>query len=385
MLNNFTFNLPTRIEFGRESINKTGMIARELGAKKVILVTDKGVTSSGLTAKVVNLIREAGLELVVFDDVMPNPRDTDCQIGGDMAISEGVDTVIALGGGSSMDTAKAIASLMTNPGPIKDVLKPNKLRFQAAPLICIPTTAGTGSEVTSFAVITLAEEKRKTCIFDEKVRPQIAICDPHVLLNVPSHVAAATGIDALTHAIEAYTCKYATEITDAFALASIRLISTHIRDMVLNRSSDSCEAMMMGSLLAGIAFGFSDVAGVHCLAEALGGTYDTPHGVANSIFLPIVFEYNAPSDVKKHVNVALAMGVNPVGKSRIEIINSCVNELKQLSLDLGIPKLKDLDYVDPNDFTMLAQVCMKNVSASSNPRMISEAIFEELYRKAYNL
>ena len=383
MLTNFSFNLPTRIEYGKGYIYKAGDIAKEFHAKKVMIITDKGIRSIPLADEVESTIKKAGISTVVFDDVKPNPRDTDCEVAARLAIEEKVDTVVALGGGSSMDSAKAVCSLITNPGPIADVMKPNKLKNDATPLICIPTTAGTGSEVTSFAVITISALKRKSCIFDEKVRPKVAINDPSVLQGLPAHIAASTGIDALTHAVEAYTCNYATQITDAYAIAAIKLISQNLRKMVYLKDYESCDAMMMGSLLAGVAFGFSDVAGVHCLAEALGGLYDTPHGVANSIFLPIVFEYNIPSDVKKHAEVAEAMGVSTVGRSLREIAQAASEEIKILGSDLNIPTLKGLGYVDPADFKKMSEVCMVNVSAKSNPRPVSAEVFEYLFNLAY--
>jgi len=385
MLKDFTFNLPTRIEFGKGYVDKTGAIAKEFGAKKAILVTDKGIIGTDLAKHIIEVIKEAGIDVVVFDGVKPNPRDKDCERGAEMAIHENADIVIALGGGSSMDSAKAVAALLTNRGPIANVLKPNKLKVDPTPLICIPTTAGTGSEVTSFAVITLEDEKRKTSIFDEKIRPKIAIVDPSVLASIPGHIAAATGMDALTHAIEAYTCKISTHITDAYAIAAMKLISQNLRKMVYERDDDCCEKMMMGSLLAGVAFGFSDVAGVHCLAESLGGLYDTPHGVANSIFLPVMFEYNVPSNIDKHVEVAEAIGVSTVGKSKTEIVQGAVEELFALSRDLAIPKLSELGYVDPADFQRLSEACMRNVSAADNPRYVSAEIFKGLYEKTYNL
>ncbi len=385
MLSEFTFNLPTRIEYGKGSIYKAGEIASEFNAGKVMIITDKGVRSTPLFDEVESVLKKAGLSTVVFDDVKPNPKDDDCAVGGQLAIAEKVDTIVALGGGSSMDTAKAVASLVTNPGPMADIMKPNKVKNQPIPLICIPTTAGTGSEVTSFAVITINALKRKSCIYDEKVRPKVAICDPSVLESVPPHIASATGIDALTHAIEAYTCNYATQITDAYAMQAIKLISQNLRELVYTKSYKSCDAMMMGSLLAGVAFGFSDVAGVHCLAEALGGLYDTPHGVANSIFLPVVFEFNIPADVEKHAEISEAMGISALGKSRRELAQAGADAIRMLAQDLAIPSLKDLKYVDPKDFTAMSEVCMLNVSAKSNPRPVSAQIFKELYERAYRL
>lgn len=282
-----------------------------------------------------------------------------------------------------MDSAKAIACLVTNQGPIAKILKPNKVKVNPLPLMCIPTTAGTGSEVTSFAVLTLDAEKKKTCIFDDKIRPDIALLDPQLLKGLPEKIIASTGVDALTHAIEAYTCKCASPITDSFALSAIKLIADNLRNMVYQKSDENAYGMMMGSLLAGLAFGFSDIAAVHCLAEAIGGYYDTPHGIANAIFLPVVFEYNIPADVKKHKDVALTLGIDPVGKSDREIAQCGAEWIRQLSSDLEIPSLRSLGYVEPDKFEMLAEVCMVNVSTPSNARKVDKKTYIALFQKTY--
>lgn len=382
-MKDFSFFMRTKIIFERGCLSKIADIVSEFDANNIMIVTDKGLTSTDIFTNLNIYLKEANKNIVLYDKVRPNPRDVDAHDAGIIAREEKIELVIALGGGSSMDMAKAVAAMLTNEGGIHDVMKPNKLANDAAPLVCVPTTAGTGSEVTSFAVLTLEEEKRKSSIFDEKVRPHVALVDPELLMNVPSSIAAATGMDALTHAIEAYTCKLATPYTDAMALQSIKYISKHIRPMVHNRTYEDCHYMMLGSLFAGIAFGYSDIAGVHCLAEALGGLYDTPHGVANSIFLPLVFEYDVPSDVERHKDVAIALGVDPVGKSHREICQSAVDYLNVTSADIQIPCLRELGYVNTNDFDKLADMCMKNVSLPSNARKLTKDDFIYLYEAAY--
>ena len=293
------------------------------------------------------------------------------------------DAVIACGGGSSMDLAKAVAALFTNGGKISEIINPNKLKRKPLPTICIPTTAGTGSEVTSFAVLTLEKEQRKSSVFDDKIRPDIAINDPEVLKSVPKSIGAATGMDALTHAIEAYTCRLSTPLTDAMALYAIKNIGENILDFVETKSNESCRAMMLGSLMAGIAFGFSDIAGVHCMAEALGGMYDTSHGVANSIFLPFVFEYNIEADIKKHRDVAAALGVDTNGKSDRQIAFEGAEWIRDMSERLEIKNLKEIEGVTPECFELLAEKCMKNVYLKSNARELSKEDFVMLYKKAY--
>ena len=383
MYSPFTFSLPTRIEFGNGKLEMVGKIVKEFEGKRVLIVTDKGVMETSIYDRVLAALSKEGIDNITFDKVRPNPRDLDANEGGEFARSEGVDIVIGLGGGSSVDMAKAVAGMCTNEGDIHAIMKPNKLTYDPVPVIAIPTTAGTGSEVTSFSVLTIEEENRKSSIFDEKARPTVAINDPTVLENIPPHIAAATGMDALTHAIEAYTCKYATSVTDALAMQAIRLISENICAMVHDRTEESSWNMMMGSLLAGIAFGYSDIAGVHCMAEALGGLYDTPHGVANSIFLPIVFKYNIPANIKKHADVGLGMRLDATGKSDREVAQAAADALRQMATDVGIPSLRELGYVREEDFDLLADLALKNVSLPSNPRKLNKEDFMALYREAY--
>ncbi len=385
MRNEFVFCLPTRIEFGNGYIGRAGSIAKDLGAKKTIIITDKGLSRTEILEKLKQSLSEKNIEMTIYDDVRPNPRDIEAQRAADFARDENVDSVIACGGGSSMDLGKAVAALLTNPGDIKSIMKPNEVSNKPAPLICIPTTAGTGSEVTSFSVLTIEEEHRKSSIFDDKIRPDAAINDPEVLKLLPPAIAASTGMDALTHAVEAYTCRLATPLTDSFALQAIRYIAESLPEFIHERSGESCRKMMAGSLMAGIAFGFSDIAGVHCMAEALGGMYDTPHGVANAIFLPIVFEFNMEADLKRHRDVAIALGISPVGKTDEEITAEAVIWMRSISREMKIPTLQELGYVSVQKFEELADLCMKNVSLSSNCRKLGKADFIALYKRAYNI
>ena len=295
-MNRYEFALPTSIYFGEGIVSETGKKAKELGAGKVMLVADKGVIAAGLTAPVEASLKREGIPYVVYDQIVPNPRDFHCEEGYRLASEEAVDTLVAVGGGSSMDTAKVIGTLLANGKKVQDWCGFRLLEHEITPLIAIPTTAGTGSEVTPFAVVTDSKTHVKLNIFDPKAAAKVAIIDPSVLLNLPSHIMAATGIDAMTHAVEAYTCKVATPHTDAYALYAIGMIARNLRRAVASPDMESCTGMMIGSTIAGIAFGYSDVAGVHCMAEALGGRYDTPHGVANAVLLPTVTEFNIPAN-----------------------------------------------------------------------------------------
>lgn len=384
MMQDFGFFMQTQIIFGNGKINQTGELLGSYGAHRAIIVTDKNVATTQVFDAVISSIHDKGVETVVYMDVLPDPTTSNAEEAGLFARNHNADAVVGLGGGSSMDIAKAVSLMLTNEGGIRDIMKPNKIQNNPKPLICIPTTAGTGSEVTSFAVLTIEEENRKGSIYDEKARPKAAICDPNVLLSVPPHVAAATGIDALTHAIEAYTCKAANEITDGMARQSIRLISQNLTEFVHNNTDKSRRNMMLGSLIAGIAFGFSDIAGVHCMAEALGGLCHVPHGVANSMFLSYVFEFNIPANVKKHRDIAVEMGIDAIGKSDREVAQAAADWLRTLADDVGIQKFSNLSAITPDFFEPLADLCMKNVSLPSNPRRLTKEDFIRLYEKAYN-
>ena len=381
---NYTFALPTKIHFGENVIREAGKMARELGATKVMLVADKGVISAGLTKPVMESLEEEGIPFIIYDQIVPNPRDFHCEQGYELAKQEQIDVLIAVGGGSSMDTAKAIGTLLTHGGKIQDWCGFQLLKKEITPLIAIPTTAGTGSEVTPFAVVTDSETHVKLNVFDPKAAAKIALIDPTVLLNLPSHIMAATGVDAMTHAVEAYTCKVAVPHTDAYAIYAVRLIAQNLRKAVTAPDLESCTGMMLGSTIAGIAFGYSDVAAVHCMAEALGGRYDLPHGVANALLLPTVTEFNVPANTKKYADIAEALGVDVTGMSQEEAAAQCAPALEQLCRDVGIPAMKEYSCIKPEDFKELAVAAEKNVSTPSNPREICAKDFEMLFEKAYD-
>lgn len=384
MLETFSFNLPTRIEFGNGQIKNLGGYVRELNGTKVMVLTDKGIRASGIVNKVTDILEQKEINYIIYDNIKPNPRDQDCMEAYFLAQKEHVDVLIGLGGGSSMDTAKAVGVLLTHGGNISDWYGLNILHQPITPLICIPTTAGTGSEITFFSVITDTSTKLKMNILDYRVAPKIALLDPELTLTLPPAITASTGMDALTHAIEAYTCNLSEPITDALALYAIDVIIKNLSEAVNNGGNlEARRNMLAGSLIAGIAFGNSDVGGVHCMAEALGGLYDTPHGVANSMLLPYVFEYNIPSNVEKHAMVAKLLGVLPIGKTNEEIANEGVIKLRELANEVGIPKMKDLQNIKVEDFNYLAEGATQNVSASSNPRIATKEDYFALYIKAY--
>lgn len=283
-----------------------------------------------------------------------------------------------------MDQSKATAALVTNGGICRD-WDGKDLKANMLPVICIPTTSGTGSEVTFVAVITDSERKYKMSMFDPiRLVPKVAITDPELTLSLPPALTASTGIDALTHAIEAYTCRVSQPITDAIALYAIEQIRKNLLAAVEDGGNlVARENMMAGSTMAGIAFINANVGAVHAISETIGAWYDTPHGVCNSIFLPYIFEYNIEADVEKHAIVAERLGVDPKGKTRREVALEGVKAIKELSNAVKIPKLKDLDYIAKENFMAIAKTSAKNLLSNDNAREIDAAGYMEVLKAAY--
>ena len=384
MINDFMFELRTKVIFGNGCIEQVGEIAKELGGTKIMLVADKGVRSLGITGKVKDSLKAQGLKVIDFDKVVPNPVIKDCEEGAKIAIKEKIDLVVSVGGGSSMDTAKAIAAMMAHNTTDFEVIKyPNVFTAKVCPTIAIPTTAGTGSEVTPFGVITNEKTLNKDFFLDSQAVPNVALADPEVLFGLPADIAASTGVDALTHAIEGYVTKATNPITEACGIYAIKLLSENLRKFVYNRDSESCKAMLVGSLLAGISFGFSDTASVHSMAETIGGIYDAPHGVSNAIFLAPVTEFSIPGDVEKYANIAKAMGVCCSELSTRELADAAVDEIKLLVHDLAIPKFKDIKGVNPKDFPMIAERCVEHTSTGNNPRVFTKEDYLKILHEAY--
>ena len=379
----FSFLPPRKAVFG---VGVSEMVGDEVVAlgRRVMVVSDPGVVKAGLVEPIRKDIEARRGETILFSQIASNPRDVDCEKGVEIARDFGVDVLVAVGGGSVIDTAKCIATVLTNGGQPGDWYGFDKLKKYPAPLIAIPTTAGTGSEVTTCAVVTNSATRVKECIQDTKLAPSVALVDPEMTLSVPPLLTAATGMDALSHAVEAYTCTLANPLTDIFALKAISIITKWLETAWANGSDlEARTQMSLGCLLGGYAFSNADTSGVHCMAESLGGLYDTPHGIACAIFLPFVTEFNISADPQKHADVASAMGVDILGLSPEEGAMRGVEAMHRLCANLKIPKLKDLGYVKEADFPELARRAAQNVSADSNPRKAGEEEYLELYKKAY--
>jgi alcohol dehydrogenase len=378
-----TFRVPTEVVFGDGIANELGVRANAHG-RRAVLVSDPGVARTGLLEPLKESITAAGMTFELVTDISPNPRDTECEAVAVRAREFGAEVIIAVGGGSPIDAAKCASAVVTNGGPARALVTPRPLQRDPLPLIAVPTTAGTGSEVTRGAVITDTERHVKFTVKDPRMAPRLALVDPLLTLSVPPSVTAATGMDVLTHAVEAYTCRRATLVTDPLALSANELVAQYLERVVADgQDREARSHMMMASLIAGLAFSNADVAAVHCLAEALGGRYDTPHGVANAVFLPAVFRYNITANPPRHARVAAALGVDVEGLSATDAARLGADALAELSRRVGIPRFRDLAGVNPDEFPAIAAAAEQNTSTPSNARRLDARGFLELLRETW--
>jgi alcohol dehydrogenase len=365
LLSSFCFELPTRIEYGIGAVQKLAEELDALDASKVLIVTDKGIEASGLLAGITAPLA-GGPQFEVFSEVESNPKDYNVLEGTKVAKRLQADCLVAVGGGSPIDCAKAIAVLATHGGDLRGYDDGGKITGEVLPLIAIPTTAGTGSEVTFSSVITDTRQKFKFSIHHTKIAPRIALLDPEMTVTLPPALTAATGMDALTHAVEGFTATGSEPLADAVALYAIELISKYLKTAVFDgRNMEARAGMLLGSVLAGISFSHSDVAAVHCIAEALGGKYDTAHGVCNAVVLPAVMEYNLDYCMEKYARIAAAMGL--ACESAADGARSAVAAVKKMASDVNLPDFGSLG-VKAEDVEELAYNSFRNGSNGSNPR-----------------
>ena len=380
---NFEFLLPTRIVFGNDVINQIGEEAKKTG-KRAFIVTDKGVLKTGYIERIQQLLKEAGVESDVFSDVDPNPRDRSVQKGFKKAAKFKTDVLVGVGGGSAIDTAKAIGVILQEGGKIQDYEGLDRVKKPITPLIAVPTTAGTGTEVTFWSVITDTKRKFKMSIGSPLMAAKVALVDPMLTLTLPKEVTAFTGIDALVHAIEGYTSMLSQPVSDSLALTAIEHISHHIRKAYANGGNvEARYNMMLGSMLAGISFGNSDVASVHCMGEAMGGLYDTPHGLSMAVCLPYCMEHNIISNPEKFADIAWALGEDVEGLTSLETAGQGVVAIRSLLRDLNIPDARSIG-LNKADLNKLATAAAANVSVESNPRILDKQDFLTMFQRAYN-
>lgn len=366
---------------GSGAIEAIAQEVKARGLHKALVCSDPDLLKFGVTQKVLNVLEKASLAYEIFSDIKPNPTIENVQAGVAAYKAAGADYIIAIGGGSSMDTAKGVAIIIENP-EYADVRSlegavdtPNK----CAPIIAVPTTAGTAAEVTINYVITDVEKNRKMVCVDPHDIPVVAIVDPDMTETMPKGLTAATGMDALTHAIEGYITKGAWELSDMFHLKAIEIISRSLRGAVAN-TKEGRRDMALGQYVAGMGFSNVGLGIVHSMAHPLGALYDTPHGVANAIILPTVMEYNAPETGEKYREIARAMGVKGVDNmTQEEYRSAAINAVKQLSTDVGIPaNLKAIVKVEDLDF--LSESAYNDACRPGNPRETSVEEIKELYK-----
>jgi len=381
---NVQFQIQTRIVMEPGLRARTAEHLQPLGLKHVLLVTDSGVKNAGLLQDIYASLDRAGIRFSEVSDVKPNPRSEDCNAAAERFRRRGIDGLLAVGGGSAMDTAKAISILLTHEGKIEDYEGAFTLKNPVLPIVAIPTTAGTGSEVTPFSVITDTLRHFKMSVLDHRIGPVLALLDSNITATLPTAIAASTGMDALTHAIESYTGKPANPISDGLALHAIRLISRYLLAAVTEPDNlNAREQMLIASLMAGMALSNADIGSVHCISEAIGGMYDTPHGVANAIFLPFVFGHNCDADLQRHADVAYALGIDPTLNPE-QAAGRAVEFLFRMSRDLGIPRFSEVAGVNEADFPMLAEKSKSNISDASNAKPMTVESYLQVIRDAFS-
>ncbi|MEE0433780.1 MAG: iron-containing alcohol dehydrogenase [Peptococcaceae bacterium] len=376
--------LPTRNVFGEGAVNEVGDLMKSLNVRSAMIVTDKFLATSGMADRVVNILKDSGMDAVVFDGAEPNPTDKNVEAGVAFFNHHTCDSIISLGGGSSHDCAKGIALVASNGGRIHDYEGIDKASKDLMPMLAINTTAGTASEITRFCIITDTSRHVKMAIVDWRVTPKVAINDPELMKGMLPSLTAATGMDALTHAIEAYVSSDANPLTDAAALKAIEMIYKYLPKAVANgdymRARDK---MAYAQYLAGIAFNNASLGYVHAMAHQLGGYYNLPHGVCNAILLPYVEEFNIIGNMNRFRDIAEAMGINTKQMTTTEAADRCIDAIRLLSRQIGIPNnLRGLG-VKPEDFQIMAENAQKDVCCLTNPRKATLEQVIEIYRRAY--
>lgn len=376
--------LPTRNVFGEGSVQEAGTLAKTLNVKKILIVTDAFLAKNGMADNVAKIYLEAGIDVHIFGGAEPNPTDKNVAAGIECYREHGCNGIVSLGGGSSHDCAKGIGLVAANGGNIRDYEGVDKSSNDMIPLMAINTTAGTASEITRFCIITDTERKVKMAIVDWRVTPQISINDPVLMVGMPPSLTAATGMDALTHAIEAYVSTMANPLTDAAALQAIKMITQYLPKAVANGEyMKARDNMAYAQYLAGIAFNNASLGYVHAMAHQLGGFYNLPHGVCNAILLPYVESFNLIGNLNRFRDIAEAMGEKVAGLSTDEAAVKAIAAIRRLSRQVGIPAdLKSLG-VKPEDFAIMAENAKKDVCQLTNPRKATKEQVIELYRQAY--
>jgi len=381
-MNDFKFKIPQNIEFGVGSLKKLPEILEESNSDHVFLISDRGLESIGVVKKVKDIIEAGGIKCTAYLDVVPNPTINVVNEATASYKECGATSIVALGGGSPLDVAKAVGVLASYGGDIRDYEGMNKVPGPIVPMIAIPTTAGTGSEATASCVITDEEKNYKFSMISYETLPKYAILDPELIMTAPASIAASTGVDALIHAIEAYLSRNASPFSDAMAEKAMELIGKNVRRFVANRKDQEAAcAMMTGSNFAGISFAWAKLGNVHAMSHPVSAFYHVPHGVANSVLLPTVMEYNALADNGRYEVIYnyIREGNEVVNNFKPEML---VEEIKKLNANFGIPKSLSEVGVKEEMIEEMAKDAMKSGNVQANPRQTTLKDMIELYKKA---
>ena len=385
-----SFFIPTVTLVGPNCSKEIPSRLKSLGAKHPLIVTDKGIVACGILKQITDILDDGGVSYVVFDGAVPNPTDQNVHDAAAVYKENGCDSLITLGGGSSHDCGKGVGFLVSNGGKIQDYEGVDKSSKPFPPYVAVNTTAGTASEMTRFCIITDVARKVKMAIVDWRCTPSVAIDDPVLMMGMPPSLTAATGMDALTHAVEAYVSTAATPMTDACAEKAIEYINRYLRRAVANgQDKEAREGMCYAEYLAGMAFNNASLGHVHAMAHQLGGFYNLPHGECNAILLPIVEEYNLLAHLDKFINIARMMDENIDGLSKRDAAELAISAIRRLSQDVGIPaSITELakrygKEVSRSDIPTMVANAQKDACGLTNPRKMTDAAVQQLYEIAF--
>ena len=386
-MKDFIFKMPAKVRFGEGIHTKLGTILKdEMGFNKVFIATDKGIVSTGIIDKIKTGLDQGGIDYIVYDELIPDPTIEVVDEAAEVLRKSGADVVLAVGGGSPIDTAKAMCMLQTHEGSVREYLfgGSKQVTKEIMPLVCIPTTAGTGSEMTAASVITNNQEKTKVSVTHENLIPKMAFIDPDLQMGMPPFITATTGMDALTHAIESYVSLNAEPISDAMGIAAIKMISDNIRLAVANGNNKEARTnMAIASTIAGVAFMNGGLGVVHGIAQTIGAVAHVAHGVANSLLLPYCMERNVVGNLEKFKNIAVAMGENVDGLSERDAAQAAIKAVFQLAEDLKVPmKLKDVG-VTIEMFPEIIQGTMEYRMLGINPCKLKASDVNDILERAF--
>ena len=374
------FEIP-EIIYGLGALSQIGQCARRLGGERILLVTDPGLIAAGWVDESIKYLQEEDLQYVIYDNVVTNPRDFQVEEGAELYRRKTCDVIVAVGGGSPIDTAKGIGILASNHGRIHEYEGANLVTQPIPPLVCVPSTAGTGADVSQFSVIANKRTKIKMTILSRAITPDLTLVDPRLLKTKPPELMAATGMDTLTHAIEAYVSSLSWPMTDPHAIHAIELVNEHLVNATQTKDMDALEGMSIACLEAGMAFSNAILGAVHALAHPLGGLYDIHHGLANSLLLPVVVRQNMEHALPKFAKIARAMGAETRERSIADVAREVPRQIRDLIAKLGLPTRLSQVGVDAADIPRLAQMAEEDICMLTNPHCYMKSEIESMYHE----